>query len=106
MDRPRLLGTQGGSQWDASWRSLGLSPQGGSFTSVPEDLGLRPYESALVTTARERLLIPAAVLGRAGQGRAGQGRAGQGWENGRFPSSCSDKAPGSEDRREGVVVGR
>lgn len=66
------VGTQRGSQWGASWKGLGLSPQGESSISVPEDWGLRPYESVLVTAAKERIPIPAAVLGRARQGRAGR----------------------------------
>lgn len=47
-------------------KGLDLGPWGGSSTFVPEELRLRPHESMLVTADKERIPIPAAVLGREG----------------------------------------
>lgn len=82
MGRPLLLGMGWVSLWGVQLEEgLGLEPQGGSTTPVPEDLGCGLCESTRETAAKERIPIPEAVQGR--QGRAGLGE----WK---IPSSCSN----------------
>lgn len=66
------LGPQGGSQRGGQLEWFGPGLQGGSSTPAPKDLRLRPCESALGTTTKERITLPTALLGSVGKGRAGR----------------------------------